>query len=122
MNQMVKVQPPSPKPGTEDDPYRYGWRYVPRTAPSGQVIYDQVPLAWEDLLYPEEDDFVVQKPPHVRDMLYFKNFLDIKYHQKPDVVVLADCRIDWGVPGVRPMGPDIVTLFGVRVWHQAGTF
>src|SRR5437870_5412741 len=38
------------------------------------------------------------------------------------VVVLGDCRVDWGVLGLRPLGPDVLVLFGVRYWLQRGTF
>jgi hypothetical protein len=38
------------------------------------------------------------------------------------VVVLGDCRVDWGVPGVRPLGPDILVLFEVRQWLRRGTY
>lgn len=37
-------------------------------------------------------------------------------------MVLGDCRVDWGVPGVRPLGPDILVLFGVRQWLRRGTY
>jgi hypothetical protein len=48
--------------------------------------------------------------------------LESHYASKASVVVLGDCRVDWGVEGVRPLGPDILVLFDVREWHQRGTF
>jgi Uma2 family endonuclease len=105
-----------------EDPFRYGWRYVASTLPDGSRVYEQVPLIAEDLLYPEEDDFVVQKPPHQRDMHYLHASLERHFAAQPDVVVLADCLVDWGVAEVRPMGPDITVLFGVDHWLQQGTF
>jgi colicin import membrane protein len=113
----------SPPPRQEeDDPFRYGWRYVRRRLPDGSEVVDQVPLSEEDVLYPEEDDFVVQKPPHLRDFFYCYGALDSFYADRPDVVVLGDCRVDWGVEGVRPLGPDVLVLFDVCEWRQAGTF
>ena len=44
------------------------------------------------------------------------------YATQPDVVVLGDCRVDWGVEGVRPLGPDIVVLFDVRQWLRRATY
>ena len=96
-----------------DDPFRYGWRYVRRTQPDGTEIVDQVPLCREDLLYPEEDDFVVQEPAHTQDFIYCQSTLEALYAAQPTVVVLGDCRVDWGVAGVRPLGPDILVLCDV---------
>jgi hypothetical protein len=42
----------------ELDPYRYGWRYVRVVAPDGTQRFDQVPLTLEDVLFPEEEDFI----------------------------------------------------------------
>jgi hypothetical protein len=37
-------------------------------------------------------------------------------------VVLGDCRTDFSVAGLRPLGPDVVVFFEVRQWFQEGTF
>ena len=105
-----------------DGPFRYGWRYARRTQPDGTAIVDQVPLCREDLLYPEEDDFVVQEPAHTQDFIYCQSTLAALYAAQPTVVVLGDCRVDWGVAGVRPLGPDILVLFDVRQWLRRATF
>jgi len=106
----------------KDDPFRYGWRYVRRVQPDGTEVLDEVPLSLEDLLYPEEGDFVVYEPVHTRDFLYCFSTLETFYAAQPDVVVLGDCRVDWGVEGVRPLGPDIVVFFDVRQWLRRATF
>src|SRR4051794_17264034 len=121
MNQLLRTGPP-PHPPDEGDPYRYGWRYVRRSLPDGRDVVDQIPLSFEDVLYPEEDDFVVQKPPHLRDFEYCHANLEAHYVGQAGVVVPGDCRVDWGVEGVRPLGPDILVLFDVREWLQGGTF
>jgi len=41
-----------PFSGEADDPWRYGWRYRPRTLPDGKVEIVQIPLSLDDLLYP----------------------------------------------------------------------
>ena len=41
-------------------------------APDGTETVDQVPLTLDDLLFPEEDDFIVQTQGHVNDMFYLK--------------------------------------------------
>ena len=106
----------------KDDPFRYGWRYVRRVQPDGTTVIDQIPLTFEDLLYPEEDDFVVQEPVHTRDFIYCQSTLEALYAAEPSVVVLGDCRVDWGVAGVRPLGPDILVLFDVRQWLRRATY
>jgi hypothetical protein len=116
------VGPPPPEPWEENDPFRFGWRYIRHIDPDGQETFEQVPLSWEDLLYPEEEDFVVQKPPHVRDFIYLHDALKTFHAAVPGVVVLGDCRVDFGVAGVRPLGPDVLVLFDVQEWLQEGTF
>ncbi|HEX5270046.1 MAG TPA: Uma2 family endonuclease [Gemmataceae bacterium] len=120
MNQIVRPEL-LPKSQPDDEPL-YGWRYVKRTQPDGTEKYEEVPLRKEDLLYPEEEDRVVQKPPHMRDLEYCHVNLRAWYRDDPSVVVLGDCRIDFGVPGLQPLGPDVTTLFGVRQWLEQGTF
>jgi Uma2 family endonuclease len=105
----------------EDDTF-YGWRYVRRVRPDGTDVVDEIPLTFEDLLYPEEGDFVVYEPAHTRDFIYCHSTLEAYYASQPEVVVLGDCRVDWGVPGVRPLGPDILVLFEVRQWLRRGTY
>lgn len=101
---------------TEDEPF-YGWRYVRHLRPNGTEVIEEVPLREEDLLYPEEGDFVVYEPVHTRDFIYCHSTLEAFYAPQPTVVVLGDCRVDWGVAGVRPLGPDILVLFDVRQWQ-----
>jgi colicin import membrane protein len=122
MKQVVYADPPVPSGCDKDDPFRYGWRYVRRVQPDGTTVIDQIPLTFEDLLYPEEDDFVVQEPVHTRDFIYCHSTLEAFYTAEPSVVVLGDCRVDWGVAGVRPLGPDILVLFGVHQWLRRGTY
>ncbi len=55
----------SPRPQTPtDDPYCLGWRYVRRRLADGSEVPGQVPLTPEDVLHPEEDDFLVQTDAH----------------------------------------------------------
>lgn len=105
-----------------EDPFRYGWRYVRRTQPDGTEVMDEIPLTLDDLLYPEEGDFVVQEPWHTRDFTYCYSALTAWYAARSDIVVLGDCRVDWGVAGIRPLGPDVVVLFDVQHWLQQATF
>ena len=105
-----------------DDPFRYGWRYVRRIQPDGTEVIDEVPLTLEDLLYPEEGDFVVQEPWHTQDFTYCYSALAAWFAAQSDVVVLGDCRVDWGVAGMQPLGPDVVVLYEVPHWLHQATF
>lgn len=114
MSTVVGPHKQAPTPG--EDPFRYGWRYVRRTGPDGKEEWDQVPLTPEDVLHPQEEDFIVQTDAHDNDRIYLKNVLRARLENRPDALVLADHRVDWGVPGVRPHGPDIAVFFGVQQW------
>jgi Uma2 family endonuclease len=122
MRQVIREAPITHKGHDADDPFCYGWRYVRRVQPDGTTVIDQIPLTREDLLYPEEDDFVVQEPVHTRDFIYCHSTLEALYASQPRVVVLGDCRVDWGVEGVRPLGPDILVLFDVHQWLRRATY
>ena len=122
MRQVVRAEPSAPEGRDEDEASRYGWRFVRRVQGNGTEVIDPIPLTLEDLLYPEEGDFVVHEPVHTRDFIYCQSTLETHYASQPDVVVLGDCRVDWDVPGVRPLGPDILVLFEVRQWLRRATY
>ena len=114
---------PQPVVVAQEDPWRYGWRYVRREGPDGQVGYERIPLKQEDLLHPQEDDFIVTNDAHNRDCTYLKNIFEDWAADKEGVLVLADARVDWQVPGVEPHGPDLAVFQGVRDWDPTtGTF
>ncbi len=102
------------------DPYRFGWRNVRRERPDGTVEFARQPLTLGDVLHPEEGDFIIHGDAHQRQHRYLANILDVQVSSVPNAVVLFDCRIDWGVPGLRAHGPDLAVVFGVRErknWH-----
>jgi colicin import membrane protein len=111
-----------PKTTPEADPFRYGWRYVKVTRPDGTEDFEQVPLTLEDVLHPQEEDFIVHTDGHNEGCRYLKSVLKARLAGDPSAVVLSDCRVDWGVPGLRPLGPDIAVFFGVGRHRDWGTF
>src|SRR5438445_697758 len=113
MSTASKSRPPKP-PGPEPDPYRYGWRYVRVVAPDGTETFDQVPLTLKDVLFPEVGDFIVQTTRHNSDVQYLGYVFEAQLAGDPEAVVISDCRVDWNLPGVRPLGPDIAVFFGVK--------
>jgi Uma2 family endonuclease len=107
---------------TQADPYRYGWRYVRRRLEDGNEVLEQVPLTLEDVLHPEEGDFIVQSDLHHQLCTYFYDALRARVAHDPSAVVLSDVRVAWDVPGLRPYGPDIAVIFGVRERRNWSTF
>ena len=109
--------------GTAADPFRYGWRWVIQTRPDGRKERVQVPLQKEDLLHPEEDDFIVQTPDHDALCRYLANVCETRLAGRADVLVTHDVRIDWEVEGLRPHGPDVAIFEGLsqRVPGNTGT-
>lgn len=113
---LAPIQPPA------DDPFRYGWRYVPRPGPGGDPEFDQVPLTLEDVLHPEVGDFVVHSEAHERRNLYLYNVFGAQLADDPTAVILHDVRVAWDIPGLRAHGPDLAVILGVRERQNWSTF
>jgi colicin import membrane protein len=124
MSTVSKSRSPksSKPPKPESDPYRYGWRYVRGVAPDGTETFDQVPLTSEDVLFPEEEDFIVQTKAHQGDVRYLGDVFEAQLAGDAAAVVLCDCRVDWNLSGVRPLGPDVAVFFGVKRRRDWSTF
>ncbi len=104
----------TPPPGLPiGDPFRFGWRYVTIRQSDGSESIEQVPLTEEDILFPEEGDYIVQTDLHSTDVAYLKNVFNARLARRPRAVAVADCRVDWSVPGLSPLGPDIAVFFGI---------
>jgi colicin import membrane protein len=114
---MVTVPADSPAAPDQTTPpvaYRYGWRYVRRDWPDGGTTIEQVPLTLEDVLHPQEGDQVTESVPHERRRRYLADVLTAQLAGDPTAVVLSDVLVIWDVPGLRPHGPDIAVILGVR--------
>src|SRR5947209_3057969 len=84
----------------ESDPWCYGWRYINEAQADGTVVSRQVPLTAEDVLHPQEDDFIVTHSLHVLYIMLLLQAIRQQLANRPDYVCLCDHRIDWGVAGV----------------------
>lgn len=106
-----------------DDPFRYGWRGVPRALPGadGEVAYDMVPLTLDDLLFPEETDHQMHTPQHGADVRHLFLCFEALLADVPRSRVVEDCRVDFNVPDVKPLGPDVAVFLGVREDWGAAT-
>ena len=56
----------------------------------------------------------MQNTAHNADRGYLDDVFNGRLNDNPTAVVLADCRVDWNIPGVRPLGPDIAVFLGVK--------
>ena len=110
--------PPLP----DDAAFRYGWRYVRHPRPDGYDDLVPVPLTLDDVLHPEEEDHVTHSEAHQRRCVYLYNVLRARIADDPSAVVLQDVRIKWDVPEVRPHGPDLMVIRGVRDKRNWSTF
>jgi colicin import membrane protein len=110
----VSTSRPGKRPPDDSDPFRYGWRYVTVRGPNGTDTIDQIPLTLEDVLFPETGDFIVQTDLHDTDTSYLKYVFNARLTHDSEAVAVSDCRVDWNVPGVRPLGPDVAVFFGVK--------
>lgn len=66
----------------------------------------------EALLHPQDEDYPVEASAHDTDRTYLRNTLGSQLPRS--WLILSSCRVDWGVPGIEPHGPDISIFKGLR--------
>ncbi len=74
-----------------------------------------MPLTLDDVLHPEEGDFIVRSKAHTELCVYLRNVLGSCTAGDPTAVVLRDVRIEWDQAELRANGPDIAVITGVEV-------
>jgi len=104
------------------DPYLYGWRYVTRFAPDGEMMFVLQPLTLEDILHPQEDDHRMHAHYHERICQYLGDVFASYLAHDPTAKVLADVRIGWDNRTIKPHTPDISVAFGVSHEENWTTF
>jgi Uma2 family endonuclease len=86
-----------------------------RTArPDGTEGFDQVPLTLVDVLHPEPGDTIPEGNAHDDDLSYLKSLFTVQLRDDPTAVVLSRCLVDFNIPGVKRLAPDIAVFLGVR--------
>jgi hypothetical protein len=104
---------PTVTPSSQQEEFPYGWRYVKR----GDT-FDQVPLTLEDVLHPQEDDFIAGNTLHDKDCNYLKYVFESRPLAPPVGLVSHDLIINWGVPGIGNHCPDLAVFVGLS--HDPG--
>ncbi len=102
--------PPVPVLSFEEDEFPHGWRRITETLPDGSVRYRDIPLGPEDFLNPEFGDQMPQGFEHARQTVDIYSKLKKHYHSSPNVGVLFDTKIRWGIPGLKEPFPDIAVV------------
>ena len=113
---------PVPLTDADADPFRYGWRLVPRPTPDNPSHLEQVPLTLDDVLHPEVGDFIVHSDLHETDRMYLTAVLRARLEASGAAIVLSDVRIAWDLPDLRAHGPDVMVIPGVRKRRNWSTF
>jgi hypothetical protein len=100
----------------EEDTFRYGWRFVKKTQPDGTVELEKVGLTLEDVLHPQEGDVIPDRRLQRLDAQYLGPIFEERAERLPGGLVLTDCIVDWGIPGVGNHSPDLSVFAGLT--HQ----
>jgi Uma2 family endonuclease len=80
--------------------------------PNGEIEYVRTPMPKEALLHPQDEDYPVESNAHDKDRTYLSYAIEPRLPR--GWIVLSSCRVDWGVPGIEPHGPDISVFKGLR--------
>lgn len=114
MAEPLRKLPASREDAPNDDPFRYGSRWVRRRLPNGKVVEQQVPLTADDLLDPQLGDEVPQSQLHYKEAEILHDLLDRHFASREDVLVSGDLKMLWGIPGLKEPSPDVAVILGVR--------
>src|SRR5207253_10551620 len=78
----------------------------------------------EDVLHPQEGDVIPESRFHRVDRSYLADVFETRPLEPAVAWVTADLLIDWGVPGLRPVAPDVAVFVGLREKPEpwVGTF
>lgn len=114
--QITPIVPPV------EDAFRYGWREYEVETPDGKRMMKRTPLTLEDVLHPQEGDYIVESYEHELHRSYVASVCRFQLHNRQDTVVLSDVRTDWGHHFIRPHAPDIGIFENVAEEKEWSTF
>jgi Putative restriction endonuclease len=100
--------------------FRYGVRYVRRSLGNGKKEWVATDMPREALLHPTDQDYPLEANAHNDDCVYLRDVLRARVPASG--LVLMNSRVDWGVAGIEPHGPDISVFDRVRRQRNWKTF
>ena len=98
----------------DDNDFPYGWRLVSETLPDGRIAYRRVPLTQADFLDPQEGDQMPQNSLHAQLTIDLFTMFDNRYHDHPDILVLSDVKMRWGIPNLPGPSPDVAVIPNIK--------
>ncbi|PDV99379.1 Uma2 family endonuclease [Candidatus Viridilinea mediisalina] len=119
---IYDTQPHPMALASDDDPWRYGWRYVRRPDAPDDEALERVPLTLEDVLHPEVGDFIVHSDRHETDRMYLTQVLRARLEPTDQAIVLSDVRVAWDHAALRAHGPDVMVIPGLTTRQNWSTF
>jgi colicin import membrane protein len=102
------------EPRQDDKPF-YGWRYVSYAGKNGKKSMERKPLTLENVLHPQEGDYISQNSIHFGDEIYLADVCRARESRLQNGLVLGDCLIDWGIPGLGNHAADISIFDRLKV-------
>ncbi len=107
-----------PRLAKPTDPFFFGWRDTWRMDKIGRRRSVQVPLTEEDVLHPQEGDYIVHSNLHGEDRDYLRNVFRYVLADLPGALVFSNLGIFWDDPSLRHHAPDIAVIFRARTHHN----
>jgi colicin import membrane protein len=98
---------------TEEE-FPYGWRRVVTKPLNGEETYIDIPLTIEDILDPQEEDQMPQRPVHAQCSIDIFDMLQNRYRDNETIGVYYDCKMIWGIPGLLRPAPDVAVIPNVK--------
>lgn len=99
----------------DDDPFYYGWRPSREKTADGEERLRWIPLTYDDLLDPQEDDVIAEDTIHRKVTEGVAGILRHRYRADPTVAVWSNLKIHFHIPGLTTgPGPDISVVAGVE--------
>lgn len=130
MSERIRLTPQPPTTPTaaattassDQDPYRYGWRYVVEYAAAGEDHWARVPLTLADVLHPQEEDVIIASDAHGKLRNYLYNVLSALLYEHKKVLILSNTNVAWDDPAIKPHRPDLAVIFDVQTKRNWSTF
>ncbi len=122
MSTVTKSQPPPPVPNNDaDDRSPCGCRDVIVRNPDGTKAFEHVALTLDDALHPEFGDYFFHSDAHDDDLYDLRSVFKSLLANDPGALVLSECEVDFELPDVKHVRPDIAVFFEVDIENKRRT-